>query len=296
VPYTAGNGVLIDPANGDQTITFTYVSTITTLKIKAVDKDNPTLVTWSLRFSPVGKDGEKPSCSWGLRRVSLDNSAPIKMRVISARPMASVVKHLERRFGVVITYEDPVYAGNDILGTPGTEQSALRGGIINLEWTHKQDSAEAVLTLLMETTIEPRAHRGMFRLEKADQTHFHVVPVKTRNEEREDVPYASPWSVGLTPPVEGGPVPAFVERLCDRVSSADGAMVVSVVIPDGLAERLRNHKAAGVQAGANEDIQTSRTALAQTLWAVDASLSWQMWFDPRTQKHELRIYDSKGDE
>ena len=42
--YTLGNSVTVDPALGDQTITFTYVSTITTLTIKAVDKNNPSTV------------------------------------------------------------------------------------------------------------------------------------------------------------------------------------------------------------------------------------------------------------
>ncbi|MDR0862688.1 MAG: S-layer homology domain-containing protein [Oscillospiraceae bacterium] len=35
-----GTSVTIDPSQGDQTVTFTYVSTITTLKIRAVEKDN----------------------------------------------------------------------------------------------------------------------------------------------------------------------------------------------------------------------------------------------------------------
>jgi hypothetical protein len=40
-PYTPGNSIVVDPLMGEQTVTFHYVSTITTLTIKAVEKDNP---------------------------------------------------------------------------------------------------------------------------------------------------------------------------------------------------------------------------------------------------------------
>jgi len=287
-PNGPWNRIPYRPTGGEKTAR-DVLNTVTKLCNDA-RSDKSYIYTWYFRVGPSAKDGDKPMCFFNLNRLSLRKPAPMALRVTSSRPMASVVRILEERFGVTITYEDPPYAGRDVMGTPGTEQCSFRGGIINLEWTYAQDSANGVLKQLMKTVISPRYNKDSFRMEMVDETHFHVRPVKMRNAEDVDVKYKSPWSEPLSQTLKGGPVHVVLERLCEQVSATGKQPVVLAAIPEHLAARLKKHTVADV---AVDEDQSARDALANILWAADKTISWQVIYNLHTQRHELVLHDTK---
>jgi hypothetical protein len=166
---------------------------------------------------------------------------------------------------------------------------ALRGGIINLEWTHKQDSAKTVLSVLMAASIGPKGDQGMYQMEMVDDTHFHIWPIKVRNKDGALVEYQSPWDARLPQTLKGGPVIAVVEKLCAHLSRTGRETITLAAIPRKIIDSLKEHNIASISV----ENQAVRSVLAKVLWSANKALSWQVVFDPRTQKHELVLHDTR---
>jgi len=212
---------------------------------------------------------------------------PLMMRVLAVRPMSTVLDVLQRRYGAVVTYEEPVYECRcDLLGKVGTAQARLAGGIIRLGWALEQDSVEQVLPMLMKTQIRPRDANRMFAVREAEAGRYHVYPVKARNVQGDLIPAKPLMSKRITLRMEKVTSAEAIEAVCAAVSNGGPPVALAPSSPS-IAKTLERPLPEPLVA----DAQEARDVLGRVLWAAAPELSWQCLFDPRTRKHRLVVYD-----
>ena len=122
--------------------------------------------------------------------VEVHDTPPFLLRVEALRPMATAIEIVQSRYGVTISYEEPVYKWRgDVMGTVGSGQAGLTGGIIEREWDKGHDTPDEVLAMLVNGRIEPRGEpANMFAVQRIAAGQYHVYPLKARG-----IPMAS-WS------------------------------------------------------------------------------------------------------
>jgi len=244
-------------------------------------------ITWQLwYFPPVSRTAK---AMWGLYFMKVQGSAikPIMMRVLTVRPMSTVLEMLQRRYAVVVTYEEPVYQCRcDVLGKAGTVQARLAGGIIRLGWALEQDSVEQVLPMLMKTRIEPRDTDRMFAVREAEAGRYHVYPMKARNVQGDLIPVKPLMSKRITLKMEKVTSAKAIEAVCAAVSNGGPPVALAPGSPP-IAKTLERPLPGPLVT----DAQEARDVLGRVLWAADPELSWQCLFDPGTGKHRLIVYD-----
>jgi len=251
------------------------------------ERDAPVLITWQVRFSPPISTAEKPSYGFSFRRISLQSPDSMKMRVASKRPMVSALKLLEKRFGTVITYEDPPYLCPSDLWTVDGLVKGLVGWLINMDWD-KTYSVEEVLVTLMQTRIGPRDVPAVFTMEKAKENKYHVYPVVAKNEKGNLVSRTSLLKKQISLNAENIDGINFLESICSKLSDLPTEKVVLGPVPESLSEMLRKHRTPSIS------ITNKRACdcLCELLWKIKRDISWQLLFDPGLKQYRLFLYNS----
>ncbi len=204
----------------------------------------------------------------------------VTISVNSGRPLASAIEEIEKRFGRVITYEDPFYLyAADIEDVTlavrrdgRTEPRVLvpRGG----EFSFRYPAAAPDPSVALERLIEEynlSGHPGAFRL-ITTRDAYHAVPSEVRNPAGVFEPHASLLDVNISVPAGDRTVLEMVKAITEAVSSPGIARVVVGTVPINAMSQTH------VQRGATAE--SARTVLSRTLGAIQAPLSWKLFCDP----------------
>jgi len=228
----------------------------------------------------------------------------LQVSVASGRPVADAIVEMERRHGIAISYEDLPWVHSDDLrdvtlevrrdlaefATRGEEPPRVivpRGG--NLSFSYDSDRAtgvpinleQAISELLSANTDAGNA--GTFRVLPGREM-MHVVPVARRN---------PAGIVTTTQPVLDSVISLSLESIngseallvfCDTVSRTSGETIVPGTVP---INALLN-----TSITLDENQGVARDTLVDILEQVPVPVrpSWQLFYDPTTNKYVLNIH------
>ncbi len=219
-------------------------------------------------------------------RVTKGETSEETIAVRSPRPLADVVKALQERLGVVITYEDPPYLHSSQIrdataefrpGAPPTARRTFipRGGPFSFSYETPSGTPDEQATSILENLVQQYQAKGYgsFQIEKAGRV-FHVVPTERRSRDGRDEAYQPILSATLQVDAAQSEQSALaaVEDLVATLGRTARARVVLMTIPSNLL----NQTTATAEAGT----RTVREELVRILAATGRQLSWLLYFDP----------------
>jgi hypothetical protein len=198
------------------------------------------------------------------------------------RALKTVVRELERRFGWMVTYEDPAYLfAQEIQDVRHIRRVAIdrpllvpRGGPFTFSYTLRRDLTsspqEAVLGALLDE-YHQTGYAGRFRLVRTGLV-YHVVPAMTRDETGVLRPYGSILDRRISLPdreVDGFEMFAsFVEAI---KRSGEPRLTLGLVPLGGRGQMRLRH-------GASDE--SARSVLVRILASIHPRLSWQLMCSP----------------
>jgi hypothetical protein len=212
-------------------------------------------------------------------------SRSLTLDVTDERPLAAVVRELERRHGAVITYEDPLLAAAAEAATaPGHQR--LRPSRLALSYTVSAASGQPDdMAAVVQTAIDQYAaagNPGRFRLEQ-DGTVLHVIPVEVIGSGDRSLPGNTYLDTRIDLPATERSLAATFELIVNAVSRATGLKVVITEEPLNRAARTPLRLGA---AG-----ESARRLLTRASSVLGPGSSWRSFFDPRSGAVALQIYD-----
>lgn len=207
----------------------------------------------------------------------------ISIAVVEPRPLASVVEQLEKRFGWVVTYEDPSYVHESEIAdvtaavsrNPGSSKKVFvpLGGSFAFRYQLSlppQAQAPAVLAALIEQYNGSQL-AGRFRLLTTDRT-YHVLPAMAKDDLAALRPYRSILDATISIPDGDRNALEMLEAILNAVKATGDTRLAMGTVPMGLLSRTT------VQGGAKGE--AARVVLLRTLQATNQKLSWQLFCHP----------------
>jgi len=229
------------------------------------------------------------------------------LSVNNGRPVAEAAWELEKRYGWVITYEDPIYVNgseiNDVTlqvrrdldkYKPGEAPKVLvpRGGSLAITFNLTSDDnnpvhPESVVQKLLEAN-GAAGNGGSFRLEVSGPL-VHVIPTAYKNITGTLVPLQPVLDSLISIPAEERTGIQSLKALCAAVSEVTQTKVVVGTVDRNL---FAGHS---YQLGAKDE--KARNFLVRLLGKVrvagrldDTDLSWRLLFDPTEKFYALNIH------
>lgn len=227
------------------------------------------------------------ACGTSAAVYSFAQNAPNEFRisVTDSRPVAAAATEIEKRFGVIVTYEDPPYfhesQSEDVTGTvsrlPEPRQRVLVPKrreltlIYQLQRVEPRLEAAYVLdqVLRQARSIDPGS--ADFRLDGSEGA-IHIVPTATKGKSGRPEQYASLLDTRITLAYGQDTGMGVVEHIVQAVSKKTGRMLVVGAAP--LGPSLRSQQSRGAQ---NE---VARDLLWGALQQIHPRLSWRIFCDP----------------
>jgi len=226
----------------------------------------------------------------------------IELSAQGSTPLATVSADLEKRFGWVITYEDPVYEhssdveqvtnlsrrSNDSSGRPIL--SPRPGAFaVDIELapgrTTPANPLECVRRIVEAYNVS--GNPGRFRVAQTDGM-LHVLPIASNGVDGQIIRRRSilETPISITP----GPhnAAAFLKEVVTAVESSNGVKIAIMSAPANL------FATAMVQPDVTSGLALNM--LARELHQLDASLSWRLMYSPTDHNYMLTIYRVRQDE
>ena len=225
-----------------------------------------------------------------------------KLSVNGARPVAMAAEMLEKTYGWVITYEDPLYENEIDLADvtqevrrdldkfkPGEAPKVFvpKGGSLAFEYdidpeTKKPADAGAVVQEMLEA-YAIAGNPGIFHLDR-DTERVHIIAGASKNKDGVLVSRPSVFDASITIPPQKRIALQLLEAFCRAVSAASGMQVRLASAPLNLVHQYQT------EVGAKN--QKARDFLTQELNRMTdhANLSWQLLYDPTSKAYFLNIH------
>ena len=224
------------------------------------------------------------------------------LSVNDARPVKLAAETLEKKYGWIITYEDPPYAHESELVDvtekvrrdldkfkPGQAPKVFipKGGDLTFEYdiepdTKKPADSAAVVQQLLDT-YAIAGNPGVFRLER-DRQRLHIVVAASKNEDGVLVSRQSVLDTVITVPAQKRNGLELLDAICAAISDARG---IRVVVGGAPLNRFYQHQ---TESGAKN--QRARDFLTSELDRItgQAKWSWQLLYDPGMKTYFLNIH------
>jgi len=224
-----------------------------------------------------------------------------RLSVNDPRPVALAAEMLEKKYGWVVTYEDPAYHESELVDVtesvsrnldkfkPGQAPRVFipKGGELAFEYnidpaTKRPDDSAVVIQQLLDT-YAMAGNPGVFRLDR-DGQRLHIVPVAAKQQNGALTPYKSVFDTLITIPVQKRNGIELLEAFCAAVSQASGTRVLIGMVPNNPFLRYQT------EAGAKD--KKARDFLVSELDRVTthAKLSWQMFYNAKSKTYYLNIH------
>lgn len=219
-----------------------------------------------------------------------------RLSVNDSRPVASAIESLEKRFGRVITYEDPPFVHpDDILDVtnsvrrdldqyaPGKAPKVLvpRGGELSFEYG-ENDSVEVVLSHVLSES-ERVSPSTTFRVEEANGL-IHVVPQSVKDVNGETLPIRSLLDTTIQIPAEERTGMQMLEAWQDAVSTNSKQRIIIGMVPINILVRYKDNR--------GFSSQNARDVLTEILLrsGKKMKLSWRLFYEPGLQQYAINIH------
>lgn len=222
------------------------------------------------------------------------------------RPVALAAETLEKKYGWIITYEDPPYIHESELVDvtekvrrdldkfkPGQAPKVFipKGWDLAFEYSidpvtkRPGDSAAVVQELLDAYAIA--GNPGVFRLDR-DGQRLHIVAVAVKGKDGVLVSRRSVFDAPITLPAQKRNGLELLDVFCSAVSQASGTRVVVGAAPLSLFYRYQT------ESGTKD--QRARDFLTHELDRMtnDVKLSWRLLYDPVMKSYFLNIHVVKS--
>lgn len=235
----------------------------------------------------------------GIPSLGFTDSRSVVLEATGHRPVADAVKDLQRRLGVVVTYEDPAFfAGPDLEDVthrlPAAEALAESEGgprvfvprTGSIEILYSVDSVtglSADLGQVLEDLIQDQAARsnpGRFRWE-ANGASFHVIPTHVTGKNGSLITQPAPLSRAVTLSLES-------RTGLDSLQATLNALAVETSLDFSLGlVPAKPLIAATVTVGGRSRV--ARELLGEILWQIDPMASWQLLWDATSERFFLNV-------
>jgi hypothetical protein len=228
----------------------------------------------------------------------------VDVSVDDPRPLMAVIDQLERKFGWVVTYEDPPFVHPSDLqdqaehnrqpADPTRPKMPIpRGGPFSFRYSMPAQAGnarvDALNTLIQDYGIATK-QPGAFRLLETAGI-AHVVPSRKKNVRGDFEACGSILDTPVRLPGGSRTVAALVREVTDAVGSAVGTKVGIFSMPTNL---LMN---TDVSLTDQQSEASARTMLLRALAATNKKLSWRLVYSPaQPQMYMLSIHLVPGGE
>jgi hypothetical protein len=224
--------------------------------------------------------------------------------VNDGRPVAEAAWQLEKRYGWVITYEDPIYVySSEIVDVttqisrnldqykPGEAPKVFvpKGGELsidlnlNSETGRPVDSPESVMQQVLDANTEA-GYAGRFRLESDGQI-LHIIPTAYRDRFGALLPQQSVLDSIITIPSQERSDLQSLELLRDEVGRITRTKIGFGTFDPNLFANSRNRLSAHREKARYYLVRLLENA------APDTSLSWRLLYDPTMKIYFLNIHE-----
>ena len=218
--------------------------------------------------------------------------------VTDPRPLQQAAELLERKLGVPISYEDPVWASSSdtmhAADWPGNRELAARnpnwkgplgprGGTVTVTLPTTQEARQATNPAYVIQAVlsnhEARGNAAQFTVVRFGENEFSIVPTKAEDKGGRLVDQASPLDLKISFPEEERSLPAAV----DLISQAIHARFVRIG-----STPLTDVRAPRVRVGAQNE--TARDVLARALRIPGGTkFSFQLNYMPDVQIYVIGL-------
>jgi hypothetical protein len=224
------------------------------------------------------------------------------LSVNGTRPVKLAAEMLEKKYGWVITYEDPPYAHESELVDitekvrrdldkfkPGQAPKVFtpKGGELALEYeietaTKKPADSVVVVQQLLDT-YAIAGNPGVFRLER-DPQRLHIMVAASKNKDGVLVSRQSVLDTLITVPAQKRNGLELLDAICAAISDASGT---GVVVGGAPLNRFYRHQ---TESGAKN--QRARDFLTNELDQITGQVkwSWQLLYDPGEKTYFLNVH------
>ncbi|HRC83970.1 MAG TPA: hypothetical protein PK413_00005 [Thermoanaerobaculia bacterium] len=227
-----------------------------------------------------------------------------RIAVEDPRPLSAAATELEKRFGVVVTYEDaPWIAQRDLAdvtaelvrrngaGQPPPPQPVMvpRSGRLELRYSLEavagQPTDPAQLAAELVAQHEASGNPGRFRVEQAEG-FLHLIPTQVQKDDGSWMEVQSPLSVLVTLPDEERSIDQAMDLILEQVNRAAKEKVVWGFYPLNLFVQTRVRVAAKAL--------PARDVMRELLQLAPYRFTWKMNFDPMSRQYFLSFVALPG--
>jgi hypothetical protein len=218
----------------------------------------------------------------------------VHVSVNDPRPVAAAVLELEKKYGRIITYEDPrlVHATDlldvteavrrDLANYPSGKAPRVigpKGGQINFEY----NETASLGTIIRKLLSMPHQNSARFRMEEGNGI-IHIIPKAIKNRSGELATTHSVLDYPVNVPELDRNGIQTLKALCAAISDASGIRVVVGTIPTNLFLRYKDQKGASAEKGRDFLVKFLQRAGAGT------KLSWRLLYDPGMKMYALNVH------
>jgi hypothetical protein len=211
------------------------------------------------------------------------------------RPLARAVEALEKRFGWVITYEDPPFAHvNDLADVTASVRRDVSGSAKVLiprggSFAFSYDPPLGVPELDEETVLVAlldhyhlSGNPGVYRLLRSASA-FHVVPSRVKNLQGVLESYNAVLDADISVPAGNRTAFEMIKAIVAAISQSTGVEVAAGTVPINLLMQTRVDGAAYHE--------NARAVLTRVLEQTGRRLSWKLLYTPTpTKGYALNIH------
>ena len=225
------------------------------------------------------------------------------LTVNDPRPVAEAVWQLEKKYGWIVTYEDPIYINSNEIADvtlqvrrdldqykPGEAPKVFipKGGELSISFYLNPDTGrpveppETVVQRLLDANSAV-GYAGKFRLE-SNRRVMHIIPTGYKDISGAVISHPSILDSIITIPAQERTGLQSLELLCDAVSLSARMKMRLGTLDRNLFGNSRN------RIGVNR--VKARVFLMRTLETVNlyAGHSWQLFYDPTMKNYALNIH------
>jgi hypothetical protein len=224
----------------------------------------------------------------------------VDLSVTDARPVAKALEELERRYGWVITYEDPVYDSTEAIdvtaqvrkdgGRNGEPRVLIpKGGPLSITYevdpnTKLPLDRDAVVQKVLDAN-QPAGSVARFRLEREKDGHMlHVIPTVNKTSAGELVPHTSVLDAVISLSQGDRTRLQTMDALCDAISQATQTKVEVGSAPLNLFMAQRDQEGVFNQKARDVLVQMLKRTRSR------ANLSWRLLYGPDMKMYMLNVY------
>lgn len=225
----------------------------------------------------------------------LASTAQDTLTVQGARPVMEAMAVLERRYGWIVTYEDPpyIYSGDlaDLTKVPtpdGRRSLFPKARRLDLPQPLPAPGDNPNPVALVNAVLKADSESNRQKTFRVFQSEYglHVVPTRSRNVAGESMAIRPVLDARITLAGDGVSARKFLEMFCAAVSEATGTTMVLATVPRNLL--LTRTVTLGVK---NE---RARQVLIRVLQELGVPLTWRLLYSPSQPQGFYLNIDSPG--